>query len=88
MEEEQYRSLIRLLSLKQKTRSEIEEGLDVVNGDSYPSMTTVKSWFIELQRGRTSTFDEEDNMKKVYDLALTDRRFDLIEIWQTEFHAV
>jgi len=29
-----------------------------VYGDSSPSMATVKNWFNEFQRGRTSVFDE------------------------------
>ena len=45
MEQEQYRSVIRLLFLEGKLRSEIKERLDAVYGDSSPSMATVKNWF-------------------------------------------
>ena len=43
-----------ILVLKGKSRSEIKERLDAVHGDSFPSMATVKNWFKEFQRGRTS----------------------------------
>ncbi len=76
MEKEQYRSMIRFLFLEGKLRSEIKEWLDAVYGDCAPSMATVKNWFNEFQRGRTSVFDEprpgvpktattEDNVKKI-----------------------
>ena len=77
MEKEQYRSVIRFLFLEGKSRSEIKERLDAVYGDSYPSMATVKNWFNEFQRGRTSVFDEprpgktattEDNVTRINDL--------------------
>ena len=42
METEQNRSAIRFLFLEGKSRSEIKERLDVVYGDSSPSMATVK----------------------------------------------
>jgi len=58
MEEEQYRSVIRLLFLEGKSRSEIKDQLDAVYADSSSSMATVKNWFNEFQRGRTSVFDE------------------------------
>ena len=54
MEKEQYRSVIRFLFSKWKSRSEIKERLDAVYGDSSPSMATIKNWFDEFQRGRTS----------------------------------
>ena len=79
MEKEQYRSVIRFLFLEGKSRSEIKERLDAVYDDSSPSMATVKNWFNEFQRGRTSVFDEprpgapkkattEDNVTKIHDL--------------------
>ena len=75
MEKEQYRSVIRFLFLEGKSRSEIKERLDTVYGDSSTSIKTVKNWFNEFLRGRTSVFDEpradapktaptEDNVKK------------------------
>ena len=79
MEKEQYRSVIRFLFLEGKSRSEIKERLEVVYGDSSPSMATVKNWFNEFQRGRTSVFGEprlgapktattENNLTKIHDL--------------------
>lgn len=94
MEKEQYRSVIRFLFLEGKSRSEIKERLDAVYGDSSPSMATVKNWFNEFQRGRTSVFDDprpgapktattDDNVTKVHDLVLADRRLKVREIAET-----
>lgn len=91
MEKEQYRSVIRFLFLEGKSRSEIKNRLDTVYGDSSPSMATVKNWFNEFQRGRTSVFDEprpgapktattDENVKKVLDLVLADRRLKVREL--------
>ena len=55
-EEEQYRSVIRFLFLEGKSRGVIKERLDAVYGDSSPSKATVKNWFNEFHRGRTSVF--------------------------------
>ncbi|XP_043259031.1 uncharacterized protein LOC122401139 [Colletes gigas] len=57
-------------------------------------MATVKNWFNEFQRGRTSVFDDprpgapktattEDNVKKIHDLVLADRRLKVREIAET-----
>jgi len=57
-------------------------------------MATVKNWFKEIQRGRTSVFDEprpgapkmattEDNVTKIHDLVLADRRLKIREIAET-----
>ena len=59
MEQEQFRSAIRFLFFDGKTCEEIQAKLDVVYGDPLPSMTTVRYWFNEFKRGRTSVFDEE-----------------------------
>jgi len=91
MEKEQCRSVIRFLFLEGKSRSEIKERLDAVYCDSSPSTATVKNWFNELQRGRTSVFDEprpgapktantEDNVTKIHDLVLADRRLKIREM--------
>ncbi|GFQ75126.1 uncharacterized protein FLJ37770 [Trichonephila clavata] len=58
MEKKQYRLVIRFLFLEGKSRSEIKERLDAAYGDASPSMVTVKNWFNEFQRGRSSVFDE------------------------------
>jgi len=94
MEKEQYRSVTRFLFLEGKSRSEIKERLDAVYGDSSPSMVTVKNWFNEFLRGRRSVFDEprpgapktattEDNVTKIHDLVLADRRLRIREIAET-----
>jgi len=75
MEKEPYRSVIRFLFLEERL-----ERLDAVYGDP-----------IEFQRGRTSVFDEprpgasktattEDNVTKIHDLVLADRRLKIREI--------
>jgi len=57
-------------------------------------MATVKNWFNEFQRGRTSVFDErhpgapktattEDNVTKIHDLVLADSRLKIREIAET-----
>ena len=94
MENEEYRSVIRFLFLEGKSRSEIKERLDAVYGDSSPSMATVKNWFKEFQRGRTSIFDKphpgvpksaitDDNVKKIHDLVLVNHRLKVREIAET-----
>jgi len=94
MEKEQYRSVIQFLFLERKSRSEMKKRLDAVYGDSSPSMATVKNWFKEFQRVRTSVFDEprpgapktattEDNVTKIQDLVLADRRLKIREISET-----
>ncbi|XP_067212978.1 histone-lysine N-methyltransferase SETMAR-like [Linepithema humile] len=59
MEKEQYRSMIRFLFLDGKTCEEIKVKLHVVYKDHAPSMITIRYWFNEFKRGRTSVFDEE-----------------------------
>ena len=94
IEKEQYRSVIRVLFLKGKSRSEIKERLDAMYSDSSLSMATVKYRFNECQRGRTSVFYEphpgapktpttKDNVKKIYDLVLTNRRLKMRKIAET-----
>ena len=57
-------------------------------------MATIKNWFNEFQRGRTSVFDEplpgtpktattEDKMKQIHDLVLADRLMKVREIAET-----
>ena len=68
-----------------------------VYSDSSPSIATVKNWLNEFQRGRTSVFDEprpgapktattEDNVNKIHDLVLADRRLKVREIAETVRH--
>ena len=94
MEKEQYRSVIWFLFLEGKSRSEIKKRLDAVYGDFSPSMATVKNWFKEFERGRTSVFNEprpgalktattEDSVTKIYDFVMADRRLKVREIVET-----
>jgi len=38
---------------------EIKQKMDAVYGDSSPILTTIRYWFHEFKRGRTSVSDEE-----------------------------
>ena len=91
MEKEQYRSVIRFLFLDGKTYEEIKMKLDAVYGNSSPSMTTVRYWFNEFKRGRSSVFDEErpgrpadvvteEIVEKIHDMILADCRTKVHEI--------
>ena len=59
LENVQYRSVIRFLLMKGKSREEIFVELSSVYGEESPSISTVKRWFNHLRDGRTSVFDEE-----------------------------
>lgn len=94
MEKEQYRSVIRFLFLDGRKCDEIKAKLDAIYGDPSPSMTTVRYWFNEFKRGRTSIFDEErpgrpadvvteEIVEKVHDMILADRRLKVREIAET-----
>lgn len=65
--------------------------LHAVYKDHAPSMTTIRYWFNEFKRGRTSVFDEErlgrpivvtteDMVNKILDIVLADRRVKIREI--------
>ena len=67
--------MIRFLFFGRDMAQRNKERLGAVYGDSSTSAVTVKTWFNEFQRGRTSVFDEprpgalkmattEDNVKK------------------------
>jgi len=91
MEKEQYRSVIRFLFLDGKTCEEMKVKLHAIYKDHAPSMTTIRYWFNEFKRGRTSVFDEErpgrpievtteDMVNKIHDVVLADRRVKIREI--------
>ncbi|KAG5320520.1 SETMR methyltransferase, partial [Acromyrmex heyeri] len=87
---EQYRSMICFLFLDGKTCEEIKTKLDAVYGNSSPSMTTVRYWFNEFKRDRSSVFEEcpgrpadvvtEEIVEKVLDMILADRRTNVHEV--------
>ncbi|KAG5308148.1 SETMR methyltransferase, partial [Acromyrmex insinuator] len=57
MEKKQYRSVIRFLFSDRKTCKEIKSWMPSMG--TLPSMTTVRYWFNEFKRDRSSVFDEE-----------------------------
>lgn len=59
LESVQYRSVIRFLFLKGKSREEIIAELSAVYGDECPSKATIYRWFNSFRDGRTSVLDEE-----------------------------
>ena len=96
MKKEQYRSLIRFLFLKgnRAAKSKSARMLCKVTLLLRRSLATVKIWFNEFQRGRTSVFGEPrpgapkmattgDNVKKISDLVLADCRLKVREIAET-----
>ena len=80
--------------LKDKTPTQIKDELDSVYGDSAPSLTTVKFWAAEFERGRKSLGDDErsgrsgrpktattdENIIKVQHMMLDDCRIKVREI--------
>ncbi|XP_044753550.1 histone-lysine N-methyltransferase SETMAR-like [Coccinella septempunctata] len=91
MEKEQHRSVIRFLHLEGKAYEEIKDRLVADYEDHAPSMTTIRYWFNEFKRGRTSVFDEgrsgrpkevttEDMVIKIHDIVLADRRVKIKKI--------
>ena len=59
LENVQYRSVIRFLLMKGKSREEIFVELSSVYGEESSSISTVKRWFNHFRDDRTSVFDEE-----------------------------
>ena len=59
LENVQYRSVIRFLYLKKKSREEIQKELEDVYGEQSPSWATTKRWYNEFKAGRTSVVDVE-----------------------------
>ncbi|XP_030760797.1 protein GVQW3-like [Sitophilus oryzae] len=86
-----YRAVIKYLVLKGNTPTQIKHELDSMYGDSAPSFTTVKFWAAEFKRDRKSLGDDErsgrpktattdDNIAKVHQMVLDDRRIKVREI--------
>ncbi|XP_030758938.1 uncharacterized protein LOC115884482 [Sitophilus oryzae] len=91
MDKIEYRAVIKYLVLKDNTPTQIKHELDSVYGDSAPSFTTVKFWAAEFKCGRKSLGDDErsvrpktattdDNIAKVHQMVLDDRRIKVREI--------
>ena len=91
MDKIEYRAVIKYLFLKGNTPTQIKDELNSVYGDSAPSFTTVKFWAAEFKRGRKSLGDDErsgrpktattdENIAKVHQMVLDDRRIKVREI--------
>lgn len=85
MEKTEVRAVIKYFCLKKMCTKDIHIELAGTLGNSAPPYSTVARWCKEFNLGRTSTKDEqregrpavvrtEDNVKKIEDLVLTDRR--------------
>ncbi|CAK1592430.1 unnamed protein product [Parnassius mnemosyne] len=85
MEKNEIRAVIKYLCLKKMSSKDIHSDLVETLGDSAPPYSTVARWAKEFKLGRTSTEDKhregrpstsltEDNVKKVEDVVLADRR--------------
>lgn len=85
MEKNEIRAVIKYLCLKKMSTKDIHSDLVETLGESAPPYSTVARWTKEFKLGRTSTEDEhregrpstsltEDNVKKVEDVVLADRR--------------
>ncbi|CAK1599713.1 unnamed protein product [Parnassius mnemosyne] len=91
MEKNEIRAVIKYLCLKKISSKGIHSDLVETLGDSAPSYSTVARWAKEFKLGRTSTEDEhregrpstsliEDNVKKVEDVVLADRRLTIRQV--------
>lgn len=85
MEKTEVRAVIKYFCLKKMCTKDIQIELAGTLGDSAPPYSTVARWCKEFNLGRTSTKDEHregrpsivrtgDNVKKIEDIVLTDRR--------------
>ncbi|KAG5309997.1 SETMR methyltransferase, partial [Acromyrmex insinuator] len=93
MDKNYFRSLIKHYFLRDKTAKEKEtkEKLDKYYVANAPSDYTVKYWFREFRGGRNSTTDEvrsgrpsdavtEENVKKIHEMVLADRKVKVREL--------
>lgn len=94
MEKFEQRAVIKYLFKKRLTPKEIHDDMQTTLGESAPSYTTVKKWVAEFKRGRENIEDDprsgrpmtsttEENINKVCDLILKDRRLTIREIADT-----
>ncbi|GFX20634.1 HTH_48 domain-containing protein [Trichonephila clavipes] len=85
MDKIEYQAVIKYLFLKGNMPTQIKDELDSVYGDSALSFTTVKFWANEFKRrrkslgddecsGRPNTATTEENIAKVHQRGLNDRR--------------
>ncbi|GFV52335.1 HTH_48 domain-containing protein [Trichonephila clavipes] len=87
MDKMEYRASIKYLFLRGNTPTQIKDELDF----SAPSFTTLKIWGVEFKRGRKSLGDDkhsgrpntattEENIAKIPQMVLDDRRIKVREI--------
>lgn len=91
MEKNEVRIVIKYLTLKGLSITDIKNELDSTLGDSSPSTSTIHKWHSEFKRGSMSTNDaprsgrpkmaaDEGNVEKVKEIVLSDRRLKVREI--------
>ena len=91
MEKMEYRSVIKYLHLEGKSEKDIYERLLNTYGDTSPSYATVKRWKNEFtwgredlkdapREGRPVTATTEENVKRVHDAILENRKIDIIHL--------
>ncbi|KAG5340509.1 SETMR methyltransferase, partial [Acromyrmex heyeri] len=78
MKKEQYRAVILFLFLDGETCEEIKTKLDAVYGNSSPSMTTIRYWFNEFKRSRSSVFDEKRPSRPADVQSIVELRYELL----------
>ncbi|XP_065665495.1 protein GVQW3-like [Hydra vulgaris] len=90
MDKIEYRAVIKYLFLKGNTPTQTKDEMDSVYGDSAPSFTTVKIWAAEFKcgqslgdderSGRPKTATTDENIAKVHQVVLDNRRIKVREI--------
>lgn len=91
MDCKEFRVLIKHCFLVGKNTVQAKEWIDKHYGESSPSYSMVKRWYSEFKRGRTSTNDAdrpgrpneavtEENVRKVHQVVLDDRKIKVSEI--------
>jgi len=86
MSKVEYRTVIKFLSKEGLAPAAIKQCLDGVYGEASPSYSTVKEWAKQFRLGRESIKDEpmevvtEENIRRVKEELLSDRRLKLKEI--------
>ena len=102
METVEQRAVIKYLQKKGMSPSQIHEDVTATLGESAVSKGTVKRWFRSFECGRTSCEDEHgggpprsvttpENINKVHDIVLQDRRIairDIVEETGFLYHSV
>lgn len=94
MDKNEYRAVIKFLTLEGQSPKNIHERLVAVYGESSPSYATVKRWAREFQCGRESLQDDarsgrpstsitQENIETVHQLVLNNRRIKVHEIEET-----